>query len=218
MLTKRSFLTLSCAALALASFGTAGTMPGQAKAAALSAEQQAIVNKANAYFNRVKTLQGDFVQVGPNGGRAKGQFAIARPGKVRFRYAPPARIDIIADGKAVVIKDRKLRTQDLYPLSQTPLRFLLSSKINLQRDAKVLSVTADNAYSKILVKDETTFGSSKLHLIFDNEPFILKQWTITDAQGLDTTVAIYNAVEDKPISNKIFKIQKRRRKVGNNDK
>src|SRR5262245_16450693 len=94
--------------------------------------QRALVERVNAYLSNMQTLVGDFVQVGPDGARTEGQFYIQKPGKVRFEYKPPSRIDVIADGQSVVVRDRKLATQDLYPLSQTPLRFLLSDRIDLQ--------------------------------------------------------------------------------------
>jgi len=43
-------------------------------------------------------------------------------------------IEVVADGSSVVVRDRRLATQDLYPLNQTPLRFLLSDSIDLMRD------------------------------------------------------------------------------------
>ncbi len=51
-----------------------------------------------------------------------------------------ARSRSIADGSSVVVRDRKLATQDLYPLSQTPLRFLLADRIDLLRDTNVVGV------------------------------------------------------------------------------
>ena len=86
-------------------------------------------------------MVGNFVQIGPDGGRTEGTFYIQKPGRVRFEYNPPSPIDIIADGSSVVVRDRKLATQDLYPLSQTPLRYLLADRIDLLRDADVVSVT-----------------------------------------------------------------------------
>ena len=66
-----------------------------------------------------------------------------KPGKVRFEYKPPSPIELIADGSSVVVRDRKLATQDLYPLSQTPLRFLLADHIDLLRDTNLVGVYAD---------------------------------------------------------------------------
>ena len=78
-------------------------------------------------------MVGNFVQIGPDGGRTEGSFYIQKPGKVRFTDNPPSPIDIIADGSSVVVRDRKLATEDLYPLSQTPLRYLLADHIDLLR-------------------------------------------------------------------------------------
>ena len=41
------------------------------------------------------------------------------------------RLAIISDGSSLVVRDRTLATQDIYPLSQTPLRYLLSDRIDL---------------------------------------------------------------------------------------
>ena len=82
-------------------------------------------------------MSGNFVQIGADGRRASGNFYLQKPGKVRFEYDPPSPIDIIADGSSVVVRDRRLATQDLYPLSQTPLRFLLADRIDLLRDTNV---------------------------------------------------------------------------------
>jgi Outer membrane lipoprotein carrier protein LolA len=94
------------------------------------ANQKAQAAKVSAYLSSLQTLVGNFVQVGPDGSKAKGDFYIQKPGKVRFEYDPPSPIDIIADGSAMAVRDRKLATQDIYPLSQTPLRYLLSDRID----------------------------------------------------------------------------------------
>ncbi len=78
-------------------------------------QQRALVDKVSAYLSSVHAMTGDFVQVGPDGSRANGKFYLQKPGKVRFEYDPPSPIEIIADGSSVVVRDRKLATQDLYP-------------------------------------------------------------------------------------------------------
>ena len=89
------------------------------------ANQKAQAARVSAYLSSLQTLVGNFVQVGPDGTKTKGDFYIQKPGKVRFEYDPPSPIDIVADGTTLVVRDRKLATQDIYPLSQTPLRYLL---------------------------------------------------------------------------------------------
>jgi len=102
--------------------------------------QRAQVDKVSAYLSSMQQLVGDFVQIGPDGSRVRGEFYIQKPGKVRFDYEQPSRIEIIADGHSVVVRDRKLATQDLYPLSQTPLRYLLSERIDLLKETNIVGV------------------------------------------------------------------------------
>jgi outer membrane lipoprotein-sorting protein len=167
--------------------------PFSRSASQLDANQRALVDRVSLYLTSLQNLVGDFVQVGPDGARTEGQLFIQKPGKVRFEYKPPSVIDVIADGSSVVVRDRKLATQDLYPLSQTPLRFLLADKIDLLRDTTVVSVSADDVFVTVVLEEKQQFvGTSRLMLMFGAKDLQLRQWTVTDAQGYDTTVAVYN--------------------------
>jgi outer membrane lipoprotein-sorting protein len=160
---------------------------------AFDAKQRALLDRISLYLSGVQTMVGNFVQVGPDGGRTEGTFYIQKPGKVRFDYNPPTPIDIIADGSSVVVRDRNLATQDLYPLSQTPLRYLLAERIDLLRDTDVVSVSVDDTFATVVIQEkQLVVGTSRLMIMFDAKDLTLKQWTVTDPQGLDTTVAVYN--------------------------
>jgi len=174
---------------------------------AFSAAQRAQVDKVSAYLSSVQQLNGQFVQVGPDGTRVKGEFFIQKPGKVRFEYEPPSRIEIIADGQSVVVRDRKLATQDLYPLSQTPLRFLLSDRIDLLKETNVVAVKSDDVFVTVVVQETSPIvGTSRLMMMVGAKDFQLKQWTVTDPQGYDTTVAVSNLDVSKRADPALFKI------------
>src|SRR4029079_11990009 len=89
-------------------FGKAG------EATAFDARQRGLADRVSAYLSNVRQLHGNFVQVGPDGGKSEGEFFLQKPGKIRFDYNPPSPIELIADGSSVVVRDRKLATQDLY--------------------------------------------------------------------------------------------------------
>jgi outer membrane lipoprotein-sorting protein len=166
---------------------------GAAKAAAFDAKQRALLDKVSGYLAGVQTMVGSFVQVGPDGRRVEGAFYIQKPGKVRFAYNPPSPIDIISDGSTVVVRDRSLDTQDFYPLSQTPLRYLLADHIDLLRDTDVVSISADESFITVVIEEtKLVIGTNRLMIMLDAKNLQLKQWTVTDPQGLDTTVAVYN--------------------------
>lgn len=155
--------------------------------------QYPIVQKINAYLSSLQTLIGDFVQVGPDGTRTVGKFYIQKPGKVRFVYDPPSPIDVVADGSSVVVRDRNLSTQDVYPLSQTPLRYLLADQIDLARDTNLVAISRDNTFISLTIEErQLLVGTYRMVLMFTAKDLQLRQWTITDPQGYETTVAVYN--------------------------
>jgi outer membrane lipoprotein-sorting protein len=157
------------------------------------AKQRSIIDRVNAYLTSVQSLVGDFVQVGPDGSRTEGQFYMQKPGRVRFEYDPPSPVELISDGQSLVVRDRRLATQDFYPLSQTPLRFLLADRIDLLRDTNLMAVYADDLFVTLVIEERHVIGGThRLMLMFGAKDFRLRQWTITDPQGYDTTVALYN--------------------------
>jgi outer membrane lipoprotein-sorting protein len=179
------------------------------------AKQRVLLDRISAYLSGVQTMVGKFVQVGPDGGRAEGTFYMQKPGRVRFQYNPPSPIDIISDGSSVVVRDRKLATQDLYPLSQTPLRYLLAERIDLLRDTDVVSVTADDSFATVVIEQKQLFvGTDRLMIMFDAKDLTLKQWTVTDPQGFDTTVAVYNLDSTKKPDPNLFVINYQREQTG----
>jgi outer membrane lipoprotein-sorting protein len=163
------------------------------QATAFDDNQRALLGRISMYLSSVQTMVGNFVQIGPDGGRTEGTFYIQKPGRVRFNYNPPSPIDIISDGSSVVVRDRKLATQDLFPLSQTPLRYLLADRIDLLHDTDVVSVTSDDTFASVVIEEkELMIGTNRLMIMFDAKDLTLKQWTVTDPQGFDTTVAVDN--------------------------
>ena len=152
-----------------------------------------IVAKANAYLDSARAMTADFVQIGPDGDRSEGELYVRRPGRMLFHYEPPARLEIVADGRSVAVRDQKLDTQDLYFIAQTPLKFLLADRIDLAKDTTVKRVAMDENAATIEIEDKATFGgTAEVALVFDPDSFALKQWTVIDAQGFQTVVTLFN--------------------------
>jgi outer membrane lipoprotein-sorting protein len=166
---------------------------GKGESIAFDAKQRALADRVSVYLSNVRMLTGNFVQVGPDGSKSDGEFYLQKPGKIRFDYNPPSPIELIADGSSVVVRDRNLATQDLYPLSQTPLRFLLADHIDLLRDTNLVGVYADDVFVTVVIEERHVIGGThRLMIMFGAKDYQLRQWTVTDPQGYDTTVAVYN--------------------------
>ena len=169
------------------------------------AAAQAAAQKIADHFSSVKTMTGEFVQFGPRGEQTGGKFFIERPGKLRFNYEPPSDFRVVSDGKSVVLMNRKLQTADLYSLSQTPLKLLLDERIDLT-GSKVQDIREESDLTTIKLADKSVFGSATITMMFDPESYELRQWTVTDAQGKDTTVMIFNVQEGVTFDPSVFKI------------
>lgn len=169
------------------------------------------VQRANAWLNSSRTLVADFVQISADGRKTEGELFVQKPGRLRFEYASPATLQIIADGTSVAIRDKRLATQDLYFIGQTPLKFLLKEQIDIGRDTKILGVTNDAKTTAILIEDKATFGgTSRIKLVFDAQTSALRQWTVVDPQGYETLVSLSNVdTSSKPPAD-LFKIEMQR--------
>lgn len=172
---------------------------GQAAAASPAAQ------KIADHFSTVKSMSGEFVQFGPTGAKTGGKFYLERPGKLRFDYEKPSPVRVIADGRSVVVNNSKLDTWDIYPLSKTPLNLLLANRIDLSA-ANIRGVKEEPDLTTIVMGDRSVFGDSKITMMFDPSSNELRQWTITDAQGKDTTVMIFNVQKGVGIADKTFNI------------
>lgn len=176
--------------------GAPTVLPGSAPAAADAVDvtdRRAVIERANAWLNSVNVLTGDFVQTGQDGRRFSGKLYLSKPGRLRFEYEPPATLEVIADGSSVAIRDRKLATQDLVGIGQTPLKFLLRESLDLSRDTNVLGVAPAGETVSVRLEDRATFGgTSRITLFFDRSSFALRRWTIRDPQGFETNVSLAN--------------------------
>ena len=190
--------TLIAAAFAVA------LLPGAASA--ITDEERAALGEIAQKLAGIQTMNGEFVQFDPNGAQQQGKFYIARPGRVRFQYDAPSSVSVIADGESVLVFDKKLQTYDIWPLSQTPLRLLLDSGLDLATSEKVTRVSVAPDLIEVEMHDETRFGGGVLNLVFDRATHELRQWTVTDQQGLETMVALYNVEIGNQLAGDLFKI------------
>jgi outer membrane lipoprotein-sorting protein len=157
------------------------------------------------HFSSVKTMQGEFVQFGPRGEQTGGKFFLERPGKIRFNYEKPSPMRVISDGKSVVIGNTKLNTWDIYPLSKTPLALLLNDRIDL-KSKMVRDVKEEADLITIKLGDRSVFADSTITMMFDPKSYDLRQWTITDNQGKDTSVMIFNTQTGMAFDKSVFRV------------
>jgi outer membrane lipoprotein-sorting protein len=181
-----------------------GTAPPQTSRFTGTPEQMAVIEKINAYFNELKNLEGEFVQTDADDKKKHGRFYLERPGKVRFDYALPSRQKIISNGKYLAIEDHDLNTADRYPLDSTPFRLLLKDKVDLAQDANIVALDMGDNIAVITVQDKDAKASGQIRLFFDWPQLALKEWIVSDAQGLNTRIQLADLQLNKAADPKLF--------------
>lgn len=164
---------------------------------------EAVAGEVLTYLENLTTLSGTFVQSAPSGAVATGKFHLRRPGQIRFDYDDPSPITIVATQGMVYVENSELETTDSYPLKKTPLRFLLSKKIDIG-DAALKSVErgADSVAVTYASTGEETEG--EITLVLAAPRLAIEQWAITDPQGGVTIVALQGVSAGGTIDNRLF--------------
>ncbi len=187
---------------------SAATESPQAKEVALDTAGKKAVEKINAYFNGMVHLQGSFTQTDSNRNETSGRFYVYRPGRLRFEYASPSLLRIVADGRYLSVEDHDLKTVDKYPLESTPFRMLLTEDVDLLRDARIVGYAKDSKELVLTLEDRSNESPGQIKLFFDASKgggIELKEWIITDPQGLDTRIQVADLVKGKEVPDDLFK-------------
>ncbi|WP_413875703.1 LolA family protein [Albidovulum sp.] len=175
MMLKRLILAPALAALM--------AVPAQAEKLSLGA--------ISNYINGLKAAETDFRQINADGSTSTGRVLIERPGRMRFEYAPPERTLVLASAGQVAIFDGKSNTSaEQYPLSKTPLNLILAPKVDLTKARMVVGHTEQNGLTLVTAQDPQHPELGTIQMAFSAAPVTLKQWTVTDESGGQTTVVL----------------------------
>ena len=186
----RRFSLCVAALVSVALLGGAGQPAPQRLYQAYSDQEKADLDKVSAYLNGIKSLKASFVQLGPDGGIVQGEVFIQKPGQIRFEYKPPSPVLIVATQGSMYVKNSRLNTVDRYDLSDTPLALLLNERIDLKTNKAVIGVSEQNGAIVVRARSSSNRNDSNITLVFSAPEIELRQWTVRDNQGGNTTVAL----------------------------
>lgn len=175
-----------------------------AVAAPLKPQDLADLAKVTTYLNAITSLKSNFVQVGPNGELDQGVIYARKPGRLRFEYAPPSPYLIVSDGVTIAVANSKLRTVDRYPLVDNPLNLILRENIDLTRDPRITAVDRQAGSLRITATEKSGPLKGQVTLIFRYPAIEIAQWIITDAQGLQTMIALKGPQTEVQLSPELF--------------
>jgi outer membrane lipoprotein-sorting protein len=191
-LPRRTFLGAALALLPFAAQAQTKRAPTPLASAPLTPQDREDVARVEQYLNSITTLEATFLQVAERGATLSGQFYIKRPGKLRFQYDAPARIQIVADGSQVTYYDADTDQISQLPTGLTVAKFLVSPRISLSGDLVVTKVERDAALLQITAQQARAASEGYVVLTFGDKPLQLRRWSVIDGRNRAISVSLTN--------------------------
>jgi len=165
------------------------------------------VTRAETWFNKIRTISADFVQVASDGTSADGKLAFRRPSRMKITYGKGDELQLITSSVWLHVDRPDERLLTSYPISETPLSLILADKVSLRPDGyetRILSTIS--GIVRIQIGKDDGEGAGRLTLEFSEKPFQFRRWIVLDAAGIETSVTLQNIVYDQPIANEVFRL------------
>lgn len=182
----------------------AGFAPPAAAIYRITDQDRADIARIEAYLNTIESLRSRFVQLSTGGRVAEGNIFIERPRRLRLQYIEPSNIQVYANGNWLAHVDTDLEAVWYVPLQSTPAAFLVRDRITLSGDITVERVIrgAQTISVSLYQTDEPDAG--RFVLTFSDKPLALHKWTVTDVQGISTSVSLVGPAFNVPVPGEVF--------------
>ena len=163
----------------------------------ITEQDRADIDRIEQYLNKMESLRSKFVQLSSGGRFAEGTIYIERPQRLRLAYKKPPNIQIYANGNWLAHVDTDLEAVWHVPLKSTPAAFLV-------RDITVERVIRDARTISVSLVQTAEPDAGRFVLTFSNGPLALRKWTVTDVQGVSTSVTLVAPVYNIAIPRNVF--------------
>lgn len=178
-----------------------------ASMASRGAEDRATLSRIEHYLDKLRSMRTNFVQVASSGAVAEGILYLQRPGRMRIEYAPPSVLRIFADGHWLIYFDRELDELTYLPLEDTPAGLLVRDRIALSGDITVSRIERGGGTLRVTLHKAGKADFGSITLVFTDAPIALKQWVVTDAQGITTRVTLVKPEFNVALDAKLFEFK-----------
>ena len=157
-----------------------------------SKSQDELIIRAEKSIKKISTLQAEFTQISSDGSYAIGKFYFRRPFQMRLEYNVEQPFNLITTRKWIIVDEPESKKITNYPLSETPLAFLLDEDFSLTTNNFSTKSSIHNGLVEITLRKETGERAGELILLFEPNQMNLRGWKIIDAMGLETKVTLQN--------------------------
>ncbi|QDH17649.1 LolA family protein [Swingsia samuiensis] len=205
---KKNVMKAALACVLLTGAALPSVSWAQAVPAQLRPTDQGWIARIQDQLGEIVTLQARFQQTAPDGKVTTGIAFLDRPGRMRFAYDKPSPLLLVANDGKVVFQDKSIDQVTAMPLNQTPLGLLLRPDLKLSGDVTVSGFIHQNGQIHLQLQKTSSPGEGTLTLQFSETPLAFQGWTVVDAQGRMTRIALSDIHTGGTLSQSLFKLPK----------
>ena len=169
-----------------------------------SESQDELIIRAEQSIKNISTLQAEFTQISSDGSYAIGKLYFRRPFQMRLEYNVEQPFNLITTRNLLIVDEPENKQITNYPLSETPLAFLLEEDFSLTANEFLTQSMIHNGLAEISLRKETGDRAGELILLFEPNQMNLRGWKIIDAMGIETKVTLQNEIYGGDLPNKLF--------------
>ncbi len=154
------------------------------------------LDSAVAALRGIGTMTADFTQTDRSGQTLPGKLYLKRPGKIRFEYAPSAKMLVVSNGKSLYLVDYEVRQVQRWPIGSSPLGALLDPSRDVKAYGTLLPGSSNDVVAvEVRDRKHPEYGVITLVFVRDSSApggLRLNSWVALDAQNHRTTVRLRN--------------------------
>lgn len=196
------YLNLLVCAMLLALPANASTLP------LAEADKHHIISKIESFLNSLESYEADFEQIAYDNSVRKGKLFILKPNRVRLEYSQPDREVLLIDEEFVTHYLPDLDEVNFMPNDGVPIAFLSKSKINLQRDFKIIKINDLNGLYEMTVELSYKNEKNLLSLLFTKDPMDIIKISVLDQNQNLIEMKFLTTKKNAYINPKLFEIKR----------
>ncbi len=164
------------------------------------------IERAEAWFADITTMQADFIQIASDGSAATGALHLSRPHRMKIIYELDEPLVLLTTPVWLHVDRPNEKRVTSYPIRETPLSLILQQEVKLRSSDFTTRSKNENGIVSIVLTKETGTAAGELTLEFTEKPFELRRWTVRDAADVSTTITLQNMSFGHSYENKFFAV------------
>ncbi|CAL7959170.1 outer membrane lipoprotein carrier protein [Alphaproteobacteria bacterium] len=166
-----------------------------------------MLQKIENYFNNLKVIQAEFVQLDNDGTTQKGALYLRKPDKVKFEYLSPKHKVLLVNGDKVTYYDYELEEASYLPGKSTAIALLAKGSINIQKDLAVKKCTIIRNELEVLLGNIDPETNLDLLIVLQIEPMCMSNIATVDGDLVVSELTFHNVQHVTTLDKKIFEFK-----------